>query len=78
MSKSIKVSEDVYQALLLLQRPREPFSEIIRRLLSIHELLARAEPIIRGQHEFYEDRVRRANEARAALTGGDSPEMSDL
>ncbi len=63
MSKSIKVSEEVYQELLLIQRPRETFSEVIGRLLRVTELLMKAEPIIRGQHEYLESR--RAEQEKA-------------
>jgi len=52
MSKSIKVSEEVYQLLLEMQRPRETFSDLVKRLLTAATLLTRIEPIIRGQHEF--------------------------
>ena len=37
MKKSIKVSEDVSHALIDLQRPRETFSDVVERLLDIHE-----------------------------------------
>lgn len=36
MKKSIKVSEDVYHALIDLQRPRETFSDVVQRLLDVH------------------------------------------
>ncbi len=52
MSKSIKVSEEVYLELLTLQRTRETFSEEIKRLLMATQLLRKIEPIIRGQHEY--------------------------
>ena len=76
MSKSIKVSETVYGHLLRLQRPRETFSEIISRLIKATMLLSEAEPLIRKLPELFEDRERKANEAKAALARGDSPEVS--
>ncbi len=42
MSKSIKISEENYQALWALQRPRETFSDIVGRLIHSHELLQKA------------------------------------
>jgi len=56
MSKSIKVSEEVYLELLKLQRPRETFSEIIGRLLLMSELLRKIVPYIRAQAEYLESR----------------------
>lgn len=56
MSKSIKVSEGVYQELLLLQRPRETFSEIIGRLLLMSALIQKIEPYIKSQVVFLESR----------------------
>ena len=73
MSKSIKVKEEVYNMLLEIQRPRETFTQLIARLLLMNELLTKIEPIIRGQHQFYEEKVRKANEAKAALAQGNSP-----
>lgn len=49
MSRSIKVSDEVYQALLDNQRPRETFSEEIARLLKMTELLKAAVPLIHQQ-----------------------------
>ncbi len=46
MRKSIKGSEEVYQQLLTLQRPRETFSELVARLLQAVELLVKVAPII--------------------------------
>lgn len=66
MSKSIKVSDEVYRELLLIQRPRETFSEIIGRLLKVSDLFAKAEPILRGQHDFLEEQRRRADAEKAA------------
>ncbi len=63
MSKSIKVSEEVYLELLTLQRTRETFSEEIKRLLMATQLLRKIEPIIRGQHEYLESR--RAEQEKA-------------
>lgn len=54
MAKQIRVSDDVYQMLLEIQRPRETFSELIARLLKMYQLLIAAEPIISGQHSYLE------------------------
>lgn len=37
MGRSIKVSDEVYESLLKLQRTRETFSDVIGRLQDIHE-----------------------------------------
>ncbi len=52
MSKSIKISEQVYQELLLMQLPRESFSSVIERLLTLRHLLDKVAPLIRGSAEF--------------------------
>ena len=39
MSKSIKVSEEVYQELVKEQRPRETFNEEIERFLRVYKTL---------------------------------------
>ena len=46
MNRSIKVSNEVYQGLLGLQRPRETLSGVVGRLLQCHDLLIKAEPIL--------------------------------
>ena len=53
MKKSIKITDEVYQSLLSMQRPRETFSAILQRLIQLETLLRKAEPIIRG-HQAYE------------------------
>ena len=68
ISKSIKVSEDVYQLLLEMQRPRETFSELINRLMTAAALLMKVEPLIRSQLNFLEDKLRKAD-AEKALEG---------
>ncbi len=67
MSKSIKVSEDVYKMLQELQRPRETFSELIERLLVAAVLLSKLEPIIRGQQALSEWKVQQLEKQKAAL-----------
>ena len=66
MSKSIKVSQTVYEDLLVLQLPRETFSEEISRLLQLAALLRKAEPIIRGQHEFLKWQLEKREQEKAA------------
>ena len=66
MSKSIKVSEKVYQLLLEMQRPRETFSEEVQRLLTAAALLTKIEPIIRGQHEFTKWQQEQREQEKAA------------
>jgi len=39
MGKSIKVSNEMYVALIEMQRPRETFSEEIERLLRVYQTL---------------------------------------
>lgn len=52
MSHSIKVSDQVYQSLLALQRPRETFSGIIQRLIVNNALLTTALPLVRGHKNY--------------------------
>ncbi len=52
MNRSIKVSDEVYNDLLQLQRPRETFSEVVGRLLSLYSLITKAEPIIKGAEAY--------------------------
>lgn len=54
MSKSIKVSDEVYHELLRLQRTRETFSDIVARLLRVNELMWKAIPLIEGERERLE------------------------
>lgn len=58
VNHQIRVSEEVYLELLNLQRPRETFSELIRRLLLMTELLYKIEPLIRGQVNYLEQKRR--------------------
>jgi predicted CopG family antitoxin len=46
MNRSIKVSPQVYDMLLELQKPRETFSQIIERLITIRLLLEKATPFM--------------------------------
>jgi len=39
MSKSIKITNEVYQELQKLQRPREPYSNIIARTISAYKAI---------------------------------------
>ncbi len=52
MSKSIKVSEDVYKDLQGFQKARESYSDTIRRLLRLADVLDKAEPLIHGTYEY--------------------------
>ncbi len=56
MSKSIKVSEEVYQELLALQRPRETFSQVVERLIHSYELLQKAAATIGEQKVVIENK----------------------
>ena len=65
MSKSIKVSEQVYQGLLKRQLPRETFSQVISRLIELAELLVKVEPLIKGTHDFVEAQQRKREKEKA-------------
>ena len=58
MSKSIKVSEGTYHDLLTLQRARETFNDVIRRLLTAYSILLAAVPIIEGKRRELEIKVK--------------------
>lgn len=66
MPKQIRVSDEVYQLLLEMQRPRETFSELIGRLQTAAVLLMKVEPLIRGQHEFLKWKGKQLEEQEAA------------
>lgn len=52
MSKSIKVSEQVYKNLLEMQRVRQSFSQQIEELITLRRMLDGIAPLIRGSAEF--------------------------
>ncbi len=64
MPKQIRVSDEVYQELLRMQRPRETFSQIIARLLRLSELLIKALPLIKGEHESLEHKIAQSDPFR--------------
>lgn len=66
MSKSIKVSEDTYQMLLGFMRPRETFSELIARLLTVYVLMEKVLPFIREQQLSFRSQVEKADAEKAA------------
>ncbi len=47
-NRSIKVSDEVYDGLVNLQRPRETYSEVVGRLLNLYVLVSKAAPLIGG------------------------------
>lgn len=62
MNHSIKVSEETYQELLKLQRPRETFSEIVERLLVVQSKLRELANIIEGQAAYAEWKLKQIRE----------------
>ena len=54
MSKSIKVTEEVYKDLLEMQRPRETFSEEIERLLRVYRTLFEVRETLGPSHHLME------------------------
>ena len=52
MSKSIKISEEVYNKLLQFQDKRETFSQAIERLLSLMEKMGELRNILEGGKRF--------------------------
>uniref|UniRef100_A0A6H2A6E5 Putative antitoxin n=1 Tax=viral metagenome TaxID=1070528 RepID=A0A6H2A6E5_9ZZZZ len=58
MSKSIKISDDVYERLQRLQGPRESYSEVIDRCMSTIETL-KTLPLV-----FEREAVKRAQASR--------------
>ena len=54
MSKSIKVSEEVYNKLLAFQDKRETFSQAIERLLTLMEKMGELRNILEGGMRFSE------------------------
>ena len=70
MSKSIKVSEDVYTRLQLFQGKRETFSEAIGRLLVLMEKMGELTDILEGSVKFreWEAKQREAEEKVARIS----------
>lgn len=54
MTKSIKVSEEVYNKLLTFQGKRENFSQAIDRLLTMMEKMGELKDILEGGTKFSE------------------------
>lgn len=54
MSRPIKVSNEVYEKLQKLQRPRESYSEVIERLLMMTEPLLEASRLLGSAHYLTE------------------------
>ena len=54
MSKSIKVSDEVYNQLLAFQDKRETFSQAIERLLALIEKMGELRDILEGGKRFEE------------------------
>ena len=50
MSKAIKVKDEVYNELLILQYPRETISEVIARLLRVYSTLFSAADALGPRH----------------------------
>ncbi len=67
MSKSIKVSEEVYQKLLALQRPRETFSQVVERLADAADLLRRAIPALMEKRSDLQERYADDEGTRGSL-----------
>lgn len=57
MSKSIKVSQEVYNKLLVFQDKRETFSQAIERLLTLMEKMGELRNILEGGKKFEEWRA---------------------
>ena len=60
MNRSIKVSQEVYLDLQRLQRPRETFSQVIERLLSLYDLMGKAEPLVGGAGAYWRERTEKS------------------
>lgn len=57
MSRSIKISELTYNDLQTLQRPRETFNDVVRRLLTAYLILAKAVPLLDEKRKELQERV---------------------
>lgn len=54
MGKQIRVSDDVYERLQKLQGPRESYSEVIERAISIIEIIKDVPPMLGPRHYLRE------------------------
>ena len=52
MSKAIKLSDEAYQELAVLQRPRETFSQVISRLLATYNAVDKLVATFERSDEF--------------------------
>lgn len=78
MSKSIKVSDQVYNRLLELLKPRETFSEVIQRVLKVYDTVSNVSDILGPSHYL---QGRPITDARAKETldrRGDSPALPNV
>ncbi len=66
MNRSIKVSDEVYQDLARLQRPRETYSEVVNRLINLYDLIGKASPLLHGAAGLHE--LERLREKTAATS----------
>ena len=73
MSKQIRVSDEVYERLHEMQRPRETFSELVERLMRVYKSLFEASNLLGSGYHLTErpkgdvDPVREAMLERADL-----------
>ena len=65
MSRSIKVSDDLYEKLLDLMRPRDTFADVIRRALKVYEVIFEIQQTL-GPGHYLAQRPEGDKEAAAA------------
>lgn len=75
---SIKVDDQVYQSLQLLQKPRESYNDVVTRLIGLYLCLEELEPVIHGSVNYLAWRRSVKDEPKAIDRRGYSPALSHL
>lgn len=78
MSKSIKVSDEVYNDLLKMQQPRETLSEIIKRLIRVYATLFSIKETLGPSHYLNERPVVDARAKETIDRRGNRPTLPDV
>ena len=78
MFHSIKVDDQVYVKLQLMQKPRESYNDVVTRLIGLYLCLNDLEPVIRGSVNYLEWQKGVQDAKAAADRRGDRPALSDV
>ena len=68
-SKSIRISNEVYEKLDAIRAKRETFSEVVGRLITIHDGLGTLTTVIQGQKEYREFQLEKLKGETPAIKG---------